>query len=52
LKEYLNIETAVTMTLRDDDAVGTAIAKLSPIMIDAPDSPFSLDLREIAAKLC
>jgi flagellar biosynthesis protein FlhG len=51
LKEYLSIESAVTMTIRDDDAVGNAIAKLSPIMIDAPDSPFSSDLQEIAARL-
>ena len=52
LKEYLGIETVVTMTIRDDMAVGKAIAKLSPIMIDAPDSPFSVDLQEIAARLC
>lgn len=52
LKEYLGIETAATMTIRDDMAVGKAIAKLSPIMIDAPDSPFSIDLQAIAARLC
>ena len=52
LKEYLGIETVVTMTIRDDMAVGKAIAKLSPIMIDAPDSPFSVDLQAIAARLC
>ena len=52
LKEYLGIETVVAMTIRDDMAVGKAIAKLSPIMIDAPDSPFSVDLQKIAARLC
>jgi len=51
LKEYLGIETAVTMTIRNDMAVGKAIAKLSPVMIDAPDSPFSVDLQKIAARL-
>lgn len=52
LKEYLSIETAVTMTIREDDAVGHAIAKLTPILIDAPNSPFSVDIREIAARIC
>jgi MinD-like ATPase involved in chromosome partitioning or flagellar assembly len=52
LKEYLSIETAVTMTIRDDDAVGDAIAKLSPVMLDAPDSMFSEDIQKIASSLC
>jgi flagellar biosynthesis protein FlhG len=52
LKEYLSIEAAVIMTIRDDDAVGEAIAKLSPVMLDAPDSPFSEDIQRIAASLC
>ena len=52
LKEYLSIDTAVTMTIRDDEAVGRAMAKLSPIMIEAPDSPFSNDIQNVAARLC
>lgn len=52
LKEYLSIETAVIMTIRDDDAVGDAIANLSPVMLDAPDSPFSEDIQKIASRLC
>ena len=52
LKEYLSIETPVIMTIRDDDAVGKAMAKLSPIMIDAPNSPFSIDIQKVAARLC
>jgi flagellar biosynthesis protein FlhG len=52
LKEYLSIESAVIMTIRDDDAVGNAIAKLSPIMIETPNSPFSQDIQEIASRLC
>lgn len=51
LQEYLSIETAVIMTIRDDDAVSNAIARLSPIMIDAPNSPFSQDIQTIAASL-
>jgi len=52
LKEYLSIKTSVIMTIRDDDAVGDAIAKLSPVMIEAPESPFSEDIRKIASNLC
>ena len=52
LKEYLSIETAVIMTIRDDNAVGDAIANLSPIMLDAPNSPFSQDIQEIASRIC
>lgn len=51
LNEYLSIETAVIMTIRDDDAVGKAIAKLTPVMLDAPDSPFSEDIQKIASRL-
>ncbi len=51
LKEYLCIEGAVIMTIRDDDAVRKAIAKLSPVMIEAPNSPFSYDIKAIASQL-
>lgn len=51
LKEYLCIESAVIMTIRDDDAVRKAIAKLSPIMIETPNSPFSHDIKAIASRL-
>ena len=51
LKEYLSIESALIMTIRDDDSVRKAISKLSPIMIEAPNSPFSHDIQEIAARL-
>jgi len=52
LKEYLSIDTAVIMTIRDDDAVGKALARLRPIMIDSPDCPFCQDIRKIAFMLC
>jgi flagellar biosynthesis protein FlhG len=51
LKEYLSIETSVIMTIRDDDAVGHAIANLSPVMFEDPDSPFSEDIQNIATML-
>ena len=51
LKEYLSIESALIMTIRDDDSVRKAISKLSPIMIEAPNSPFAHDITEIASRL-
>ena len=52
LREYLSIDTAVILTIREDEAVGRAMAKLSPIMIEAPDAPFSLDIQTVADRLC
>lgn len=52
VKEYLNIESAIIMTIREDDAVGTAIAKLKPVLLDAPNSPFARDIEAIAAQIC
>jgi MinD-like ATPase involved in chromosome partitioning or flagellar assembly len=52
LKEYLSVEAAVIMTIRDDDAVSEAIAKLNPVMLDAPNAPFSEDIQRIASTLC
>ena len=52
MKQYLSIESALIMTIREDDAVGNAIARLKPVMMEAPDSPFSKDLKEVAARLC
>ena len=52
LREYLGIESAVIMTIREDPAVGNATARMKPIMIEAPDSPFSQDIKKIATRLC
>ena len=52
MKQYLSIESAVIMTIREDNAVGNAIARMKPIMVEAPDSPFCRDIGEIALKLC
>lgn len=52
MKQYLSIESGIIMTIREDGAVGDAIARLKPIMIAAPDSPFSKDLKQVAARLC
>ena len=52
MKQYLSIESAVIMTIREDSAVGDAIARMKPIMTETPDSPFSRDVQEIASRLC
>ena len=52
LKEYLSIEVPLIMTIRDDHAVGDAIAKLTPLMVDAPHSPFSKDIQKMASRVC
>ena len=52
MKEYLSIDSAVIMTIREDNAVGNAIARMKPILLEAPESPFSRDIEEIALKLC
>ena len=52
MKQYLSIESAVIMKIREDNAVGNAIARMKPIMTETPDSPFSRDVKEIALKLC
>lgn len=51
LKEYLGIDSAVMMTIRDDEAVGKAIARLSPIMLETPQAPFAQDIQQIASQL-
>ena len=52
LHKYLGIKSTVIMTIREDDAVGTAIAKMKPVIAENPDSPFSRDIGEIAKRLC
>lgn len=52
LREYLGIKSAVIMTIREDDAVGDAIAKMKPIINEAPNSLFSQDIKKIASRLC
>ncbi len=52
MKQYLSIDSAVIMTIREDSAVGNAIARMKPIMTETPDSPFSRDIKEIASRLC
>jgi len=52
MQNYLGIKSAELMTIRQDDAVGNAIARMKPIMLEAPDSPFCRDIEEISSRLC
>ena len=51
LREFLSIESTVIRTIREDSAVGDAIARMKPILIQTPDSLFSQDIKEIALEL-
>jgi MinD-like ATPase involved in chromosome partitioning or flagellar assembly len=53
MSQYLSIESSVVVTIREDDAVRKAIARLKPVMIDPPrGSVFSQDINHIAGMLC
>ncbi len=53
MSQYLSIESSVIMTIREDQAVKNAIARLKPVMIDPPrGSVFSQDINHIAGMLC
>ncbi|MBW2061991.1 MAG: P-loop NTPase [Deltaproteobacteria bacterium] len=52
MQNYLGVTSSEVMTIREDDTVGEAIARMKPIMTEAPNSPFSQDIKKIALKLC
>lgn len=52
MQKYLSIESGRIMTIREDNAVKNAIARMRPLMIDAPKSMFCRDIKQIAARLC
>ncbi|MBF0467393.1 MAG: AAA family ATPase [Desulfamplus sp.] len=48
MKQYLGIEARRILHVHEDAAVGHAIAKMRPVMIERPDSVFAKDINEIA----
>lgn len=52
LNEFLSIDSPVIMTIREDPAVTDAVARMKPIMLEAPDSLFARDIEEIASRVC
>ena len=51
LKVYLSIESPLVMTIREDVSVANALAKMKPVLLYAPDSPFSLDIKKVALEI-
>ncbi len=51
MRQYLSVESSVTMAIREDQAVRNALAHLTPIMLEAPESKFCIDIKEIALTL-
>ena len=52
MRQYLSIESSVTMSIREDYAVTEALARLKPIVLEDPESYFSKDINEIVLMLC
>ena len=51
MRQYLSVESSVTMSIREDQAVRNALANLTPIMLETPESKFCKDIKEIALAL-
>lgn len=51
MRQYLSVESSVTMSIREDQAVSNALANLTPIMLKSPQSKFCKDIKEIAQAL-
>jgi len=51
MREYLNIPSSLILTIREDSAVRSAIAKLKPSMLENPTSSFCMDIMQIARTL-
>ncbi len=51
MKQYLSIQSSVIMIVREDQEVGNAIARMKPIMLEAPASTFSKDIEQIAKNI-
>jgi len=49
--EYLDIQSSVIMMIREDTGVGNAIARMKPVITEAPDALFCQDIQEIAVRL-
>ena len=52
MSQFLCIKSSQTVAIREDNAVKNAIASLTPVILEAPDSKFSQDIMTIARMLC
>jgi len=51
MQKYLNLDCSSIMTVREDPGLRRAIARMKPIMVENPASPFSIDVIEIAHRV-
>lgn len=51
MNQYLSIKSSIILTVREDAAVGTAVARLKPVLLEAPNSLFAKDIEMIARVL-
>jgi len=51
LRDFLSIESTVIKTIREDRAVGEALARMKPILLHSPNSFFAKDIEEIAREI-
>ena len=51
MRQYLSVESSATISIREDQAVRNTLAKLTPIMLEAPEAKFCKDIKEIALAL-
>ncbi len=51
MNQYLSIKSSVILTVREDPAVGIAVARLKPVLLEAPRSLFAKDIGMIAHKI-
>ena len=47
LREFLSIESTEVKTIREDRAVGHAVARMKPVLIESLNSFFAADVEEI-----
>ena len=51
MNQYLSIKSSIILTVREDAVVGTAVARLKPVLLEAPNSLFAKDIEMIARVL-
>lgn len=51
MNQYLSIKSSIILPVHEDSAVGVAVARLKPVLIEAPGSLFAKDIGKIAQVL-
>jgi MinD-like ATPase involved in chromosome partitioning or flagellar assembly len=48
MNQYLSIKSSIILSVHEDTAVGIAVTKLKPVLLEAPRSWFAKDIEMIA----